>query len=86
MYIQGFKDLLWFIIIYLLVKDTEKLPKKVVTSNYNKVRSTLGGVESTLDFWRQKSSTETFHGARGSESVNGKTDGEGLHWQRLGER
>lgn len=50
MYIQGFKDLLWFIIIYLLVKDTKKLPKKVATSNYNKVRSTLGGVESTSDF------------------------------------
>ena len=50
MYIQSFKDLLWFIIIYLLVKDTKKLPEKVVTSNHNKVRSTLGSVESTLDF------------------------------------
>lgn len=38
------------LIIYLLVKDTKKLPEKVVTSNHNKVRSTLGSMESTLDF------------------------------------
>jgi len=64
------------LIIYLLVKDTKKLPEKVVTSNHNKVRSTLGSMESTLDFWWQKSSTETFQ--RLWVGVHGKTDGEGL--------
>ena len=45
---QFFMQFYLLLIIYLLVKDTKKLPEKVVTSNHNKVRSTLGSVESTL--------------------------------------